>query len=366
MNDWLVTLQRRLATQPALVRVTVATVLGSAPREPGASMLISHAGEDGTVGGGHLEWQAIQTARQMLDGDAGAVPRLIHFTLGPQLGQCCGGMVELWFERFTAADLDFVERVARLRRHDEPLVMATLLEPGGGAKRAVYTDAGAALGEFSNKLDRTMAAVQAIGLHAADAPRASVVRTAQAAKIIFVERIDHPQIPLWLFGAGHVGKALVNVLSGLPFRVSWIDSRDAIFPSAPPAGVEILVRDAPADTVRDAPPRSCFLVMTHRHDLDYEICRAVLQRGDFRWAGLIGSRSKAARFAHRLARHGVAAQRIARLTCPIGIDGVTSKTPAAIAVSVAAQLLQIAPLRVAHNRAAPAAVADGCNGCAGH
>src|SRR5579862_8859736 len=80
--------------------------------------------------------------------------------------------------------------------------------------------------------------------------------------------------------------------------------------------------------------------MTHSHPLDYALCQEILRRGDFAWLGLIGSDSKAARFRSRLAREGMSAEAIARLVCPIGIGGIESKWPAAIAVGVAAQVMQ--------------------------
>src|SRR5262249_9071940 len=139
---------------------------------------------------------------------------------------------------------------------------------------------------------------------------------------------------------GHVGQALVHIMGDLPFDITWVDSRDSMFPAPLPDNVRPVCARTPVNTVDSAPAGALFLVMTHDHGLDYEICRRVLARGDFGWLGLIGSKSKGARFRSRLARDGVVAEQVARLTCPIGIDGVGSKLPAAIAVSVAAQLLR--------------------------
>jgi xanthine dehydrogenase accessory factor len=126
----------------------------------------------------------------------------------------------------------------------------------------------------------------------------------------------------------------------LPLSLTWIDSRAGQFPAQTPSSVRILKEDDPVASVATAPAGTRFLVMTHSHPLDYALCRAILERGDFAWAGLIGSLSKSAKFRSRLRRDGVAADAIARLVCPIGIGGIASKWPAAIAVAAAAQIMQ--------------------------
>ena len=142
---------------------------------------------------------------------------------------------------------------------------------------------------------------------------------------------------LLLFGAGHVGRALVGILAGLPFRVTWIDSRQAEFPASWPDNVTIECGDAVEAEVDAAPPGAFFLVMTHSHDIDLRLVEAVLRRGDSAYLGLIGSRTKRTRFERRLRRVGLAPD---RLVCPIGIDGIPGKHPKHIAVAVAAQLLR--------------------------
>ncbi len=157
-----------------------------------------------------------------------------------------------------------------------------------------------------------------------------------------LERIDTDRAPLWLFGAGHVGQAIVRVLAPLPFDVTWVDERGEIFPADLPDNTTAIACDG-VDAVAQAPANALYLVLTHSHDLDFELCRAILSRDDVRWAGVIGSATKAASFRRRLARRGIPPAQIARLVSPIGIDGIASKLPAAIAVAVAAQLLRMEP-----------------------
>ena len=270
MRDWLATLVEALrATRGPIVRVVVAATRGSAPRDAGASMLVSADREWGTIGGGHLELVATQTARRMLTA-APQSTRHDRFSLGASLGQCCGGIVELAFRRYDGADLASLEEMLAAR--------GTAL-PG--------------------------------------------------------------ETELWLFGAGHVGRALVHTLEDLPFRITWIDSREAMLPRELPAGVRALHSPYPAEEVKDMPAGAWALVMTHSHDEDLAICQALLADGRFHWAGVIGSAPKTARFRQRLRQRGFAAEAIARLTMPIGIASIRSKEPAAIAVAVAAQLLQV-------------------------
>ncbi len=329
MRDWLKALAAQLRQGEAVVRIVVAAVRGSAPREAGASMLVGGADSRlyGTIGGGHLEWKAIAIARQMQAQVSSS--RLDRYTLGATLGQCCGGAVELWFERYDFCDLAFIEE-ALAQRGSGPTTLTTLITSSGETalttpRRCLQLGVAEATARFS--------------LHREDD------RT-----VCVVERIDPEGLPLWLFGAGHVGTALVRVLSGLPLRITWVDSREEQFEALGntlPENVTPLLSDDPAEEVAYAPSGSHFLVLTHSHDLDDVICRAIMQRDDVHWAGLIGSHTKAASFAGRWERYGYTRAEISRITCPIGIPGIASKEPAAIAIAVAAQLQQAIEARAA-------------------
>lgn len=152
-----------------------------------------------------------------------------------------------------------------------------------------------------------------------------------------------PRFVLQLYGAGHVGRAIVRLLQGLPCRVQWIDERESEFPAEPSAPhVERLCVEPVQAEVALAPPGAFYLVLTHSHDLDLAITEAVLRRGDFGWLGLIGSATKRARFLHRFESRGIPPERLARLVCPIGVPGIGGKEPEVIALAVVAQLLQAA------------------------
>ena len=323
-RGWVPALTQLLQLEPVVVRVVIAEARGSTPREPGAFMLVGRASVEGTIGGGRLEWESIAAARELLD-DSTAVARLNKVVLGADLGQCCGGVAGVWLERFTREDLGLL-RIAREAGVRGPAVLRTTMRGAAVERRVLWgTDADEAT-------DRLLRATH-------DRAQPCATRNA-VGEIAFLERLDDTLPALWLYGAGHVGQALARILAELPLRLTWIDSRAELFPPALHERVRIL---SPADsvaTVSEAPASAHFLVMTHSHPLDYALCQAILRRDDFAWLGLIGSDSKAARFRSRLAREGMSAARIGRMVCPIGVEGIASKWPAAIAVGVAAQVMQ--------------------------
>ena len=239
------------------VVVEVIATQGSTPRESGARMMVSADEIAGTIGGGHLEFVAINAARKMIASSSDEI-REEKFALGPALGQCCGGAVTL-----------------RL----SPLVDANWPQ-------------------------------------------------------------NKARFSLQLYGAGHVGRAIIRLLCDIDCSVQWIDEREDQFPTSQlPPHIEKVCVDSVEAEVANALPGSFYLVLTHNHDLDQTIVEAILRRGDFGYLGLIGSKTKRARFLKRCEERGIAKEILARITCPIGIAGLDGKEPEIIAVSTVAQLL---------------------------
>jgi xanthine dehydrogenase accessory factor len=298
-----------LAAQGRCVLVTVAAVDGSAPREAGARMIVLPSGGfHGTVGGGTLEWRALAEAQKILEtGQAQA--RWIRQSLGPDLGQCCGGRVTLLLEPLDASSLPQARSFAQL-------------EAGGGfISRGRMVD---------GRLRREVQAEKSLG------PGAGIALTAVGG---LAECFGDIGRSVLLFGAGHVGRALILALAPLPLRVAWIDSRSDSFPARLPANVRAVVSSSPLTQLAAAPAGSFVLIMTHSHGLDLEITHAALADGRFPYVGLIGSATKRARFSKRLREAGLPEDRIAGLVCPIGIAGIGGKEPAVIAAATAAELL---------------------------
>ena len=303
-------------------------------------MLVSPSGIQGTIGGGNLEWQALRAAQPLLTGDPAPSVRLRRLVLGQELGQCCGGVVQLWLERFTHADLPLLRRTASAILDGRSALITTELCGQEVVRKLLAHRTGQWLGtDMGRGAHSKLRAGQVTESGSGVRPRVQFSSTGDEHANL-LERLEEDTAKLWLFGAGHVGQALIRLAAELPFEVTWVDSRAELLPAPLPHNVHVLCSRTPTDTVLTAPACARFLVMTHDHALDYALCRKILERGEFAWLGLIGSKSKGARFRSRLARDRVALERVARLVCPIGVQGVTSKWPAAIAVGVAAQLLQ--------------------------
>lgn len=330
MKHWLADLEYLLSSGNDVIRVVVAATRGSVPREAGASILVYRYGTLGTLGGGHLEFKAIELARDLLD-QVGTLAYGQRFSLGAALGQCCGGIVELWWERFTTADSEFITVAQAQLQQGSHVVLSTQIEGKHICQRTLFI---AGIQHSAPEFTELNSHAESLMSAAPDSSRARLV-CCDGDKVL-LERLDREHTPLWIFGAGHVGQAIVSLMRDLPFDITWVDSRADIFPVAN-AGVVALESETPAAEVRCAPADAWFLVLTHDHDLDYAICLAILAHEASGFIGLIGSRTKAARFSHRLTRQGFQAERI---SCPIGIAGISGKEPATIAVAVVAQLLQ--------------------------
>lgn len=297
-----------LARDGVCALVTVAEVAGSAPREVGARMIVrADGGLSGTIGGGTLEFEAIRWARAAIaDGRSDLALRRV--SLGPDLGQCCGGRVEVAIEAFSTKDLADVSALAEREAMGGRFL--TRRDPVTG--------------------QRKVAAINAAG------PSAAFVQAEDGSVLEWFGAFERP---VWLFGAGHVGRAVVLALAPLPFTVTWIDSRADMFPGAMPGQLTCIAHDRPAELVDKAPDDAFILIMTHSHALDEDIAAAALGIGKFPYVGVIGSATKRARFVSRLGKRGLAPAAVAAMVCPVGAGGVSSKLPAAIAASIAVELL---------------------------
>lgn len=255
-TNWLDAAQHLAQQGEAYVIVTLVGVTGSTPRDSGTKMVISAEQAFDTIGGGHLEYQVIKVAHDLLAKNTES-QQLEHFQLGANLGQCCGGTASVLFECFA-----------------------------------------------SNRINVT------------------------------------------LFGAGHVGKALISILSGLPIKVNWVDSREEQFPAIfhndnkRQGNTKIIVSDDPVGVVSQMPAKSYYIVMTHNHQLDFELCQKVLARKDFAYLGLIASDTKWRRFQQRFQHREIPESLISQMSCPIGLPQVTGKKPMEVAVSIAAEIIE--------------------------
>jgi xanthine dehydrogenase accessory factor len=287
--------------------VTLARVEGSSPREAGVRMVVRPSGGfHGTIGGGTLEFAALEAASEALRRGRGPARRR-SLALGPELGQCCGGRVEWRVETFDKRDLDDLSALA-IAEGGASATLSARLGPDGRVQRTLR-------------------------------PGAGERRLARLAEENWTEPLGVLARAVYLFGAGHVGRALALALAPLPFAVRWIDPRRDAFPTHTPANVTLIHAPEPAGELASAPDSALVLVITHSHALDLEIVAEALRVERFGYVGLIGSATKRARFLSQMRAAGLTEVQLARLVCPIGVPGLESKDPAVIAASTAVQLL---------------------------
>lgn len=242
------------------VLVTVLLSAGSTPREAGCKMLVTGEEQFDTIGGGHLEHEAIQTARELLVENQQA-QKIVSYPLSSSLGQCCGGAVKILYE-------------------------------------------------------------------------------------VHVEHHQH----LAIFGAGHVAQSLVPMLAQLPVQISWIDSRDNFFngnlkrvPESILAlsNVKAITNDEPTQELEKLPDNAWVIILTHNHQLDYELIETALKHGSLGFIGMIGSETKAKRFITKLEHRGFSRKQIEQVTSPIGDLSIPGKRPVEVSVSICAQLIKL-------------------------
>lgn len=327
MNDWLAGLRELGRRGETAALVTVIHTRGSAPREPGAKMTVGADRIWDSIGGGQLEHAAIESARLVLtepeDGYTNTVER---FALNPSLGQCCGGVTSFMIERVPPGR-EWVDALMADRQGGRMPVVATAVE--GRDKQIITHGDDLPRGGLAPLVKRAMETGE------------PVLEELTGGTRWFIDPLTRTDFDIVLFGAGHVGKAVAGVLATLPCTLTWVDSRQDQFPEQVPANVDSRVVPEPEALVEDCPAGAFYLVMTHSHPLDFAICERILKRGDFAYCGLIGSASKRRQARKRLQLKGITEALWNRLTCPIGIEGITGKRPAEIAVAVAAEILQV-------------------------
>jgi xanthine dehydrogenase accessory factor len=305
MSFPLAQLQTLTARHGRVARVVVAGSDGSVPREAGAGMLVWATGQSGTIGGGALEWQATLDARNRLTDTQSRFERI---PLGPALGQCCGGAVRLLTEVFDTANLPDLPDV-----QDGALFARAV----GGGDIAPPLSVSRLLGQLRSGQNSPL-------------PR--------LLDGWFIECLQSRRTPLWIYGAGHVGRAIVQTISPLPeWSITWVDTAKSRYPNDICADVTPLYGENLPDLVQYAPQSAHHLILTYSHEIDLALCHALLGH-DFGFAGVIGSATKWARFRKRLGALGHTSEQITRLTCPIGRPEY-GKHPTAIAIGVAATLL---------------------------
>ncbi len=298
------TVVKKIHQHQPIILVTIVAHQGSVPRETGTRMWVTAEAFGGTIGGGNLEWIVLNEARNYLNNSD--KPRTIQrIALGTHLGQCCGGVVYIGYEYLCTYDLIWLNDLLKAEALMQPIQRHVLMNEN---TVNIYT--------HQNLFKE-------VGLNEKG----------------WVEDVQVNLMPVYLFGAGHVAQALVRLLADLPCQVYWVDSRPYSFDKKY-THIHFIQTADPLSLISQAKAGAYYLVMTHQHELDFALIAAILARNDSAYCGLIGSKTKKHRFIHRLIQQGIDEVTCQQMTCPIGIAGLTHKSPAYIAVAVVAQLLQ--------------------------
>ncbi|RJG09772.1 xanthine dehydrogenase accessory protein XdhC [Pseudomonas cavernicola] len=247
---------------------------------------------------------------------------------------------------------NWISALADLQQQGQPCVLVTIIEERGStprnagskmvvtAERIFETIGGGHLEYKAMKIAREMLESRSQDTRLERfSLGASLGQCCGGATVLLFEPMGQPQAQIAVFGAGHVGRALVPLLASLPCKVRWIDSRESEFPEQLPAGVEKVINEEPVDEVENMPAGSYYIVMTHNHQLDLELTAEILKRNDFAYYGLIGSRTKRVKFEHRLRERGFQPEVVQRMRCPMGLPEVKGKLPIEIAVSIAGEVI---------------------------
>jgi len=302
MTQWIGWLRRLPGTTSALVSVLATE--GAAPCGAGTRMLVTTGDQLGTIGGGELERLVLEQARTLLTLPPGNW-RVEDYPLGSRLDACCGGRMRVLIEHLDPGDLDWL--------HDaEPWHMLVTTLEKTRVERAVF--------------------------RRETATRQSARGELPGAGTRMVEPLGRRPRPFYLFGAGHIGRAIARHTIGLPLQLAWFDTRPE---SAEIDGVTAIPEEQIAKCLEEAPDDAAVAILTHDHSLDYGLALAALTRAPLAFVGLIGSSTKIARVRARLLAEGVSEDALARLTAPIGLPGVTGSEPDVIAIAVLAQVLQL-------------------------
>ncbi len=342
MAEWLAALRERVLRDGRAVLVTIAHTTGSTPREAGTTMVISAHDAAGTIGGGHLEFEAMRIARDALASAAPLGAWIVRFPLAASLGQCCGGVATLAFNVVRQGEHGWLDAALACQRTQTAFALISRV---GSHAAPLLVSADNVVGSLGAPGDDSAALALARQRVVAGRVGAMLVPPATADGATLLLHIVRPRhFHILLFGNGHVGRALAQVLGTLDASVRWIDGRAHDFPVQVAGNVAKVITDDPVAELNAAPRGAWVLILTHSHALDFDLTQAALRRDDWSYLGLIGSRSKRNQFEKRLAVRGVPPASLARIVCPIGGQpgiAIHSKDPGAIAVAVAAEMLAL-------------------------
>jgi len=348
---WLSSFKKAIALNNGCVLLTVIETKGSTPCSVGDKIIFSNKQLTfGSIGGGNLEFQALTLAKDLLNKDTNAT-HLEKYPLGATLGQCCGGYVKVMFESFVNSSPQlkkknsWLETVSDLIEKQQDFVVATIIDnqtdKGNSGKKFVYT-ANSDKSLSSNNLTSKISAGAYNLLSTNDSPTIVQYQNSSESLIeVCYEKVKNTELQsVAIFGAGHISRALMPILTKLPIRIYWIDDRAEQFEQYQGDTSQInIICDDFISGLADLPEETYCLVITYSHKMDFDICEKIISRNSFTYLGMIGSRIKGNKFRDRLSQKGYPKETVDKFICPIGAKQKFLKSPTAIAVTIAMDLL---------------------------
>ena len=348
--SWIGAISKHKHQKDDYVVITVVETNGSTPCNTGQKIVYS-GGDNfyGSIGGGNFEYKALKNAQRMLSLDVNQV-EVVRYPLGASLGQCCGGYVKVMFEsELNDAGIDqdqsWIKHVKDLEEQGSDFIVCTEIGSINESRRLgykiVYThDQTNDTSVDSSSSDKFNEIDDLFNLTGSDKELKKAAILMQEDSICYERFAYSEKQPVAVFGAGHISRALMPMLSKLPVKVYWIDDRKAELDKYEGDTSTInIVCDDPSVAVSDLPKNIYCMIITYSHQIDFDICEQVMLRDSFCYLGVIGSSIKGNKFKKRLLNKGLSENIVDKLRCPMGMKYKFIKSPIAISISIATDLI---------------------------
>ena len=348
MNSWLKPVKTASALNNGFVLLTIISTKGSTPCSNGDKIVFSGAESVfGSIGGGNLEFKALSFAEELLSLNSNGT-YLKKYPLGASLGQCCGGYVNVMFESFIQSDAtnSWIKTVSNLLQDNEDFIVATIIDSNSeiefSSKKFVYLDGTLSPNIDDKKISSLITKSAKDLLLLSDSPTIVQFENQSGAltEVCFEKVLTSEVQPVVVFGAGHISRALMPILINLPIKIYWVDDRAEQFDKyqGDTSQIDIICDDF-VQSIPDLPDSSYCLVITYSHQIDFEICEKMITQNNFSYLGMIGSEIKGKKFRDRFHQKNFSEEVINKFICPIGDKQKFLKSPAAIAVTIAMDLI---------------------------
>ena len=352
MSSWLKSIKTALALNNGFVIITIIATKGSTPCSNGDKIIYT-ANEAiyGSIGGGNLEFKALSSAKDMLNLHTSS-NQLIKYPLGATLGQCCGGYVKVLFESFLSSNStlkvqdSWIDKVSNFYKESEDFILATSIDNDNNSKldkqKFLYTHNNFYSSSDDKKLSNFVEENASKLMKNYQSPRIVEFEDESGFKseICLEKSASSELLPVVIFGAGHISRALMPIITNLPVKLIWIDDRQEQFDKYQGDTSQIkIICDEFVESVSDLPDDIYCLVITYSHKIDFEICEKMIIQNNFSYLGMIGSSIKGRKFRDRFAQKNYPKDVVDKFTCPIGEKQKFLKSPTSIAVTIAMDLI---------------------------